>query len=117
MKLSEAIRLGSMMGPQCFGYMRLGEATCALGAAYKALDDSVREVSMTDIYPWLAKKIICPVDYCSGITEVIFIIAQHLNDDHRWTRERIADWVATVEPKEEIKVVEEKVEELELVSQ
>jgi hypothetical protein len=24
----------------------------------------------------------------------------HLNDDHRWTRERIAEWVATVEPKE-----------------
>ncbi len=24
----------------------------------------------------------------------------HLNDDHRWTREQIADWVATVEPSE-----------------
>jgi hypothetical protein len=22
----------------------------------------------------------------------------HLNDDHRWTREQIADWVQTIEP-------------------
>jgi hypothetical protein len=26
----------------------------------------------------------------------------HLNDDHRWTREQIADWVATIEQAEDV---------------
>lgn len=43
-------------------------------------------------------QLICP--WCQQVitgkgrlTEAI----AHLNDGHRWTRERIADWVATVE--------------------
>jgi hypothetical protein len=28
------------------------------------------------------------------------IISVCLNDHHRWTRERIAEWVATVEPQD-----------------
>jgi hypothetical protein len=35
---------------------------------------------------------------------------QHLNDDHRWTRERIADWVEGVEQESERAVVAESAE-------
>lgn len=37
MRLSEAILLGSMLGPQSFGLFVDSEATCAMGAAAAAL--------------------------------------------------------------------------------
>jgi hypothetical protein len=68
-------------------------ASCALGAAVAAgwvLDD-----------PVLYTPVFCPV--CGSANDPIdaFHLRDaviHLNDDHRWTRDRIADFVATVEP-------------------
>jgi hypothetical protein len=93
MKLSEAIRLGALLHPQCFGtlYQIDGPeedaaivASCALGAAEQAG------------YRWWAaygdrRSQPCP-DGCALHSAMAGMI-QHLNDKHRWTRERIADWV------------------------
>lgn len=94
MKLSEAIRLGAMMGKQAFGraYGANGSA-CANGAAMQA----VGGYSIWVEWPWLRTDVTCPACKLSGTTGVAIA---HLNDIHRWTREAIADWVATIEPEE-----------------
>ena len=117
MKLSEAIRLGAMMKPQAFGdYFRGGirkrwqrilnflglysaqESSCAWGAALEGgfgYLDSEDDVVYPDEYNWLSESIIrCPACHIGQST---FYLIVHLNDDHRWTRERIADWVESIE--------------------
>lgn len=79
MRLSEAIRLGAMLHPQCFcGFATFDvtqnkiTATCALGAAWEA---------------GYRKQI--PVRLVLGIMTK--------NDIERLSREEIADWVASQE--------------------
>lgn len=99
MKLSEAIRLGSLLKPQAFGDMWVGVGSCAFGAAYDAAGITITTTEASDIWPWLDAPMKCPV--CGALEELVtFVISAHLNDTHRWTREEIADWVATVEPQE-----------------
>lgn len=102
MKLSEAIRLGSMLHPQNFGSGRryrnmrgqfstpahgMVDATCALMAA--------DEAGYWNIFANEHCETVCPVcAYANALPQMI----AHLNDEHRWTREAIADWVETVEP-------------------
>lgn len=92
MRLSEAIRLGSMLHPQSFGWLRAyGSddaivATCAMGAA--------EEVGC-DTEEYKAGKVACPE--CPNLAGSLYGVVVHLNDGHRWTREAIADWVATIE--------------------
>lgn len=96
MKLSEAIRLGAMLHPQCYGTTRewRGEmivATCALGGA--------REAGYKDDFNYsLTPR--CPAEPCFSrqCTMPLPNLLAHLNDYHRWTRERIADFMATLEP-------------------
>lgn len=94
MKLSEAIRLGAMLKPQGFGeYVRAG-ATCAMGAAFDALGALDVPFSESEVFPIVSiVSPRCPIcnarSYCGDIGSMIF----HLNDDHKWTRERIADQV------------------------
>lgn len=103
MKLSEAIRLGSLLRPQGFGALENKGRTCAMGAAREAVG---LPMDCQVVTPWAWTYALfegkCPVcnegDRDSGI---VYIIASHLNDEHRWPRERIADWVASVEPQEE----------------
>lgn len=116
MKLSLAIRLGAMLRPQGKNNEAMiwwvGERpTCALGAAMHALNLKNESVIRQDawitnsIYPlivaryeWIdTLKVQCPA--CTDSRRVIATIYS-LNDTHRWTRERIADWVATVEPQD-----------------
>lgn len=98
MTLSEAMRLGAMVTPQAFGLLRDGEGTCALGAAYVAV--GLLKASCCGIataharFPVLATEATCPL--CGYIRELDSIVA-HLNDDHYWTREQIADFVETIE--------------------
>ena len=117
MKLSEAIRLGSMSSPQAFHAFQSGEARCAMGAALDAigsvpvrvagplpgafLRDTGTPSMVYAYYPipltWellLAQSAVCP--HCSKPAMLGRVIV-HLNDDERWTRERIADWVETQE--------------------
>ena len=126
MKLSEAIRLGAVMRPQAFGMMKSQPelrpvyreidpnavfdprgmvevrveqvySTCAWGAALDAigiLDDTKK---IADVAPhWLEiykYSRSCP---SCGVTQSGSIII-HLNDWHMWPRERIADWVESIE--------------------
>ncbi len=133
LKLSEAIRLGAMLGPQSFGtlsamrgWFKKRETTCALGAAFKAA--GCKTVVVNDPEPrygfrgdkthtgvsnqvqipdeWLSlmwQRVPCPA--CTDfqiIGPLQRIVAIHLNDKHHWTREQIADWVATLEAQQEV---------------
>ena len=106
MKISDAIRLGSMLGPQCFGVLEEFGGTCALGAAYRAagIQFSGENVFNPDqvygTFPLLnAVSPACPE--CEQGQATVGICIAHLNDRHVWTRERIADWVGTFEAIEE----------------
>jgi len=97
MKLSEAIRLGAMLRPQAFS-ASTRHGTCAVYAALDAIGQFNNR--RYEFFPILnLEKQQCPecgsTHYgYSTLAGTIF----HLNDEHHWTRERIADWVATIEP-------------------
>lgn len=122
MQLSEAIRLGAMTTPQGHGNASYfsDEARCALGSAAHALGLQLADGLgplynlLITVYPWM-KQGLFPCSEC-GHLDVAISIIWHLNDSHRWTREQIADWVESVEPKEEQEVLcaapEEKAAEL-----
>lgn len=110
MKLSEAIRLGSMMKPQ--GFYRLFDHrghTCAMGAACEAIGVDLQEMFALSVHVGSAKIMNKYIE--SGWGELIrqqapcpecgfidgYLPITHLNDTHRWTREAIADWVETIE--------------------
>jgi hypothetical protein len=100
-RLSEAIRLGAMIRPQAvFLYFRDGNS-CALGAALEATGIAYDDVEFANDdlrMRWLwvfTTQAACPV--CQVGARVRQVIP-HLNNEHRWTREQIADWVESVEP-------------------
>lgn len=106
MRLSEAIRLGSLIRPQCRGYLFKDGGSCAWGAAEEAVGTSYNENLGANYGPvhgafrsewnWTTKaKATCPG--CGEIRDVDWILSLHLNDRHYWTREQIADWVETQE--------------------
>jgi hypothetical protein len=107
MMLHEAIRLGAMLKPQAFGTQYDGRGTCANGAALDAcgvLEDALRaRTSVGFLFPITEQKTSrCPQcglrsDSCA---KTFGGLIAHLNDDHRWTREEIADWVQSVEEKD-----------------
>ena len=106
MKLSEAIMLGAALKPQGFGQILRDGKTCALGAAHDSLGLSFRceyggGCELENLYPFLmGQQFECPE--CGGGDRLAFIIASHLNDRHKWSREKIAEWVASIEPSTEI---------------
>ncbi len=97
--LSQAIRLGATFAPQCHGrfsewrFNLLPErvATCAFGAAAEAVGAKNHFELWDRFNDTLIIKLFCPACFFkrSFVKELVF----HLNDDHRWTRERIADWL------------------------
>jgi hypothetical protein len=111
MLLSEAIRLGGATTKQCTG--RLGTVvqgelhTCAMGSAMYAVGELLADGQIPNDYihgvdeflyrHWPEEASVtveCPE--CRGWGTMVGVIL-HLNDLHRWTRERIADYVATRE--------------------
>lgn len=125
MRLSEAIRLGAMIRPQAYGTYFDGAGTCANGAALEALGildvksyantyecqyRLVKAFQKTDVYAGF-RKIYHHMKACpecgatfSEFGRVDAIV--HLNNDHRWTRERIADWVESIETAQETPATE-----------
>lgn len=106
MKLSEAIRLGAMVSAQGFGGLSTG-GRCALGAAADAIgiEDWVNGAldywQLRQQWPVLNASACCPECFDG---EMALSVVWHLNDQHRWTRERIADWVETLEQRSESSV-------------
>lgn len=118
--LSQAIRLGAMIKRQAFGSIDevveikvtlLGQeivlatesATCALGAAFDAIGklSVYQNLEDSQYFPILAVIETCPVTTCSDVCrmsgESLDNIITHLNDDHYWTREQVAEWVEVIE--------------------
>lgn len=79
LKPSEAMRLGAKLRPQCRGAYYGINGSCALGALFEAygLRNRAGEIN------WET------VGLSFGLSQTI----AHLNDDERWTREQIADWL------------------------
>lgn len=117
MKLSEAIRLGAMLKPQCFGRYFYRDGSCALGAAADALGVQVDQLCVGNgtivpqIYAsnWPRSSVtfmfmtvppLCPA--CGQQRAAVDCLIRHLNDEHRWTREQIADVVARIEAQQEL---------------
>ena len=105
-ELAEFIRTGMKKRPdQAFGdYYQGQSASCALGAAYEAMyrlpTDANGQRPTRDLdwfFDCLDTVKRCPGEGC---TKRLFLAALlvHLNDDHRWSREQIASWLAG-EPK------------------
>lgn len=114
MKLSEAILLGSVGSEQCKGWLIDGNKACAMGAALIAVGEGYlgmpHGISSTILpskiyvqWPWATQGTVeCPICKEHGYKQVglPYIMVEHLNDLHGWTRPRIAEWVASIEPKE-----------------
>jgi hypothetical protein len=107
MKLSEAILLGSTLRPQIKGHLFGDGRSCALGAAGEAIGAQPKDCpSSWEVirkeWPWTQVSLFpCPACWrATGASKALVLIA-HLNDFHGWTRQRTAEWVASVEPREE----------------
>ena len=97
MKLSDAIRLGAMLKPQAVRSWN----GCALGVAMNAAGvEMPHSAELFRLWPWLSGVVLAehPV---TGERRSIVSIIYNLNDARLWSRERIANWVATIEPAEQ----------------
>lgn len=113
MKLSEAIRMNGMMKPQGFGGDSIVsvDAPCALGGALQSVgmqpaDRDYGFGAVEAAWPYSADLryiFLCPTcgEAAFLAPSVIRNLIWHLNDQHKWTRSQIADWVETVEPDQE----------------
>ena len=106
MRLSEAIRLGAMMKPQAFGVLIDDDngRTYALGAAYDAVGikfdaSGLPNGYLDELVLWLHRIIELEAATCPecGVNTPAIGLIPHLNDAHRWTRQRIADFVERYE--------------------
>jgi hypothetical protein len=105
-ELAQAILDGAHVRPeQAFGDYFLGRrASCALGAAYEGMyrlpsdASGIRPKYLERLFDCLEYSLrSCPEGCKKRLSLGAMIL--HLNDDHRWTREAIAHWVApSVEP-------------------
>jgi hypothetical protein len=107
-ELAKAIRLGSARRPQCFGsYFDERGGSCALGAAYDGMYELPRQAREPgEIVPRHLERLFhcledivkrCPekaeADVSCRKRLPLGAMIVHLNDDHSWTRERIAEWL------------------------
>ena len=114
MKLWEAMLKGAKMGPQLFNEQRDGRGgSCAYGALILGLDGPVEyaidEPCLIWSFPELAYPCACPAGPCASYTSgqtlyknapgILQDVIVHLNNDHMWSRQRIAEWLANRELK------------------
>jgi hypothetical protein len=99
--LARAIALGVRRRPeQAFGHYFEGRrASCALGAVYDGLywlsgdPGRVRVQELFELFDCLEGTIRrCP-EGCRKRVNLASLIV-HLNDDHHWSREQVASWLA-----------------------
>lgn len=117
MRLSEAIRLGAMLRPQTTGAIYKRGKSCAWGAAWEAVggniehwtqNGSISSHSICEQYwPELNRKVAHPLINDDRNDYNLASIIESLNDNPNcWTRERIADWVASIEVQQTVIVLE-----------
>jgi hypothetical protein len=110
MTLADAIKKGAMQRAQCRGWwfeflspMELaGPRSCVMGAAYEgafgpppmrgavAVITTLRD-ELEAAFPELRERATCPV--CEMSSRALGSLLIHLNDEEKWTREAIADWL------------------------
>lgn len=105
-KLSDAIRLGAMMRPQAHGPNDWPERSCAYQAALDATGCEFNDTNLLNkarnAWPWLLRmERPCPVCGKCLYGGSVLVAVYHLNDSHKWTREKIAFWISTIEPQDE----------------
>jgi hypothetical protein len=101
LELADAIRLGARCRrEQMFGaYFEGTDRSDALGSAYEAiyrLPADATGIRPRGIYKFFAclddRVRRCPEPGCRKL-HLLDTLIIHLNDDHQWTRERIADYI------------------------
>lgn len=106
---SEAIREGAKLRPQASGGLMNASSSCAVGAGLEAMghlkeppDCTRSELAAYHVaevaYPYLENREACPAA-CSDYRDTLTNVLWHLNDHHHWTREAIADWLESEDPK------------------
>jgi hypothetical protein len=99
MKLSEAISLAAMLTPQAIThFIDDTGGRCAWASAFDAVGHPSRPMYMDEEWKWTRRIVNCPL--CKVMESVAATIV-HLNAGHRWTRQRIAEWISTIEPTEQ----------------
>jgi hypothetical protein len=98
-ELADYIRAGASRGPQCFGsYFDEKGGSCALGAVYEGVYHLPRDHGklipdhlerLFRCLDEMTKK--CPQGCSKRLPLAAMIV--HLNDDHRLSREQIAEWL------------------------
>jgi hypothetical protein len=108
-ELADAILAGAKRRPQAFGsYFTWDGASCALGAAYEGIHHLPKTIG--PIHPRLERLFHCLEDIIRACPEgckkklPLASLIVHLNDDHQWTRERIAAWLKTEDPSERVRM-------------
>ncbi len=87
LKLSEAIRIGARIRPQCTRAFFSADKSCAFGAAYEALTGVVKEDMMIeDLFPFLPE-----LDRLGNVR-----LAVSRRNDRGESRESIADWLQSI---------------------
>lgn len=106
MRLSEAIRLGSLAIPHttCWKGCALGTAVFAMGKNWNYNTDITEspETWVHRLWPFLKGRADDP--RCLTVQMEIRLLIEDLNGftELKWTREQIAAWVETVEPQEDV---------------
>lgn len=113
---SEAIREGAKVRPQAFDSYFNSGGSCAYGAGLEAMTGRITAAPslVVEQFRYLMDSgATCPAclsdeaEPYKTIAKVIF----HLNDDHQWTREQIADWLESEEEKLGYVTITESVEQ------
>lgn len=102
-KLSALMRQGAALHPQGYGAYRerIGDklCTCAIGATLEAAGSWEYDGPFTVLYRALGHGIAGEFVHASYDDEKgidLFGIIINLNDDAKWTREEIADWLESI---------------------
>lgn len=118
MKLSTAIRIGSMTTKQIrFKGNDENGGRCALGAAVDAygVSPQARVIDQAcDLFPILGRLVLTPkclLDMGAYSISPLYSCVVNLNDLCDWTREQIADYVESIENELETKTHNEVIKE------
>lgn len=94
---SDAILHGAKLRPQGFCALFHDEKSCAVGAGIEAICGTTIGANDTEVqrqFPYLMnEKAMCPACPPSYCPQRVAVVMSHLNDHHRWARERIAQWL------------------------
>jgi len=96
----EGIKLAPFQVFGCFVDSSSEEGACVMGTALLGLLQNMYKVSqmrpwavyfeLLAAFPVLESRRSCPE---CGVSDLAAYVGVHLNDSHRWSRERIAQWI------------------------